>query len=71
MDLVEIGLGVVDWIGLVQDRDNWRALENAVRNVRFEVFTAVAMKNGILWDRNTQFVPHRKQIMSPLQNLAR
>jgi hypothetical protein len=23
MDLVEVGLGDVDWIGLVQDRDRW------------------------------------------------
>jgi hypothetical protein len=26
MDLLEIGLNVVDWIGLVQDRYRWRAL---------------------------------------------
>jgi hypothetical protein len=26
MDLLEIGLGVVDWIGLAQDRYRWRAL---------------------------------------------
>jgi hypothetical protein len=34
MDLLEIGLGVVDWIGLAQDRDNWRALVNLVMNLR-------------------------------------
>jgi hypothetical protein len=28
MDLVEIGWGDVDWIGLAQDRDKWRALVN-------------------------------------------
>jgi hypothetical protein len=28
MDLLEIGLGVVDWIGLAQDRYRWRALVN-------------------------------------------
>jgi hypothetical protein len=28
MDLVEVGWGDVDWIGLAQDRDNWRALVN-------------------------------------------
>jgi hypothetical protein len=28
MDLLEIGLNVVDWIGLVQDRYRWRALVN-------------------------------------------
>jgi hypothetical protein len=27
MDLLEIVLGVVDWIGLAQDRERWRALE--------------------------------------------
>jgi hypothetical protein len=25
MDLLEIGLSVVDWIGLAQDRYRWRA----------------------------------------------
>jgi hypothetical protein len=27
MDLIEVGWRDVDWIGLVQDRDRWRALE--------------------------------------------
>jgi hypothetical protein len=26
MDLLEIGWGGVDWIGLAQDKDKWRAL---------------------------------------------
>jgi hypothetical protein len=30
MDLLEIGLNVVDWIGLAQDRYRWRALVNSV-----------------------------------------
>jgi hypothetical protein len=34
MDLVEMGWGDVDWIGLAQDRDRWRALVNAVLNLR-------------------------------------
>jgi hypothetical protein len=34
MGLLEIGLGVVDWIGLAQDRYRWRALVNAVMNLR-------------------------------------
>jgi hypothetical protein len=34
MDLLEIGLNVVDWIGLAQDRYRWRALVNSVINLR-------------------------------------
>jgi hypothetical protein len=34
MDLLEIGLGGVDWIGLAQDREIWRALVNAVMNLQ-------------------------------------
>jgi hypothetical protein len=34
VNLVEIGLGVVDWIGLAQDRYRWRALVNSVMNLR-------------------------------------
>jgi hypothetical protein len=34
MDRLEIGLSVVDWIGLTQDRYRWRALVNAVMNLR-------------------------------------
>jgi hypothetical protein len=34
MDVVEVGWGDVDWIGLAQDRDRWRALVNAVMNIR-------------------------------------
>jgi hypothetical protein len=34
MDLLEIGVNVVDWIGLAQDRYRWRALVNSVMNFR-------------------------------------
>jgi hypothetical protein len=34
MDILEIGLNVVDWIGLAQDRYSWRALVNSVINLR-------------------------------------
>jgi hypothetical protein len=30
MDVVEVGWGHMDWIGLAQDRDSWRALVNSV-----------------------------------------
>jgi hypothetical protein len=33
IDLSEIGLNVVDWIGLAQDRYRWRALVNSVMNL--------------------------------------
>jgi hypothetical protein len=34
MDLVDIGCGGVDWIGVAQDRDKWRALVNALMYLR-------------------------------------
>jgi hypothetical protein len=33
MNLLEIGLSVVDWIGLAQDRYRWRAVVNSVMNL--------------------------------------
>jgi hypothetical protein len=34
MDLLEISWDGVDWIGLAQDKDNWRTIVNAVMNLR-------------------------------------
>jgi hypothetical protein len=34
MDLREIRWGGMDWIDLVQDRDEWRALVNWAMNLR-------------------------------------
>jgi hypothetical protein len=33
MDLGEMGWGDVEWIGLAQDRNRWRALVSAVMNL--------------------------------------
>jgi hypothetical protein len=34
MDLQDVGWGSTDWIDLSQDRDGWRAVVNAVVNLR-------------------------------------
>jgi hypothetical protein len=34
MNLVEVGWGDVDWIGVAQDRGGWTALVNVVMNLR-------------------------------------
>jgi hypothetical protein len=43
-------------------------VRNFIIYARFEVCTAVTMKNVVFWDIKTQFVPHRRHITSPLQS---
>jgi hypothetical protein len=45
-------------------------LQANMKPVRFEVFTAVTMKNVVFWHIKTQFVLHRRFITSPLQSSA-
>jgi hypothetical protein len=45
MDLLEIGLSVVDWIGVAQDRYRWRALVNTLMNLRVPL-NAGKLTNG-------------------------
>jgi hypothetical protein len=46
IDLGEVGWGDVDWIGLAQDRNRWRALVNSVLNFRVPL-NAGKLSNGL------------------------
>jgi hypothetical protein len=52
MDLREIGWDGMDWIDLVQDRDQWRALVNAV--MKFSVF--IKRMEVLEWLHNWQLL---------------
>jgi hypothetical protein len=46
MDLVEVGWGDMDWIGLTQVRKRWRALVNSVLNLRVP-WNAAKLSSGL------------------------
>jgi hypothetical protein len=55
MDLMEIGLGGVDWIRLAQDRDRWRAVVSAVMNLR-----VLAPRSELVRRKNGRFCEEPK-----------
>jgi hypothetical protein len=64
LDLLVIGWGGVEWIGLAQDRDKWRALMNAVMNLRVPL-NAGKLSSGYIiggFSSSSQF--HRVNICS-------
>jgi hypothetical protein len=48
MGLAEVGWGDVDWIGLAQDRDRWRALVNSVLNHNYRVSKQLVASRVVL-----------------------
>jgi hypothetical protein len=52
MDLVEVGWGDVDRIGLAQDRDKWRALVNSVLKLRVQMSTGKTKRNNFLGSKS-------------------
>jgi hypothetical protein len=46
MDLGEVGWSDVEWIGLAQDRNRWRALVNSVLNL-WVPWNAGKLSNGL------------------------
>ena len=43
MDLLEVGCGYMDWIGLAQDRSRWCTLVSAVMNLRFREMRGISL----------------------------
>jgi len=41
-------MGTIDWIAVAQDRDRWRALVNALMNLRVQLNTGISLLAGDL-----------------------
>jgi hypothetical protein len=58
---------ITDYMALYpRSLNSWKI----IYTVRFEVFTAVTMKNVVFWDIKPQFVLHWRHVTSPLQSPA-
>jgi hypothetical protein len=53
-----VGRFLVYWEGRHSSDDN-------ECHIRFEIFTALAMKNAVFWDIKSQFVRHMRHVTSP------
>jgi hypothetical protein len=62
MNLRDSGLGGVDWIRMVQDRDRWRAVVSAVMNLR------VLAPQSLLFVQRQLFGNNQSEIRNKLQN---
>jgi hypothetical protein len=57
MDLLEIGLNVLYWIGLAQDGYSWRALVNSVMKLEFHKMLGTTEWLHNLWPLERYSVP--------------
>jgi hypothetical protein len=57
-------------ISVDERKISWSLSRHDKEGVRFEVFTAVTVKNAVFWDIKTQFVLHKRHITPPLQSPA-